>query len=83
MIDINKYRNKKVYLQLESKIDDNDPEEEDKVEGGSIYRSLDEVMDVASEGDEYIEIEISKQFKTVDKCMAILEFKDGKLIRKA
>jgi hypothetical protein len=83
MIDINKYKDHKVYIALESKIDDNDVTEEDRVDGGAIYHSLDEVMESASEGDEFVEIEISKQFKAMNKCMTIVEIKDKKIVAKS
>lgn len=83
MINIKEYIGKKVYVELEKKSDDNDVTEEDKVQGGLIYKSFEDIMDVASEGDEFIEIQISKQFKTVNQCMAVVEVKDGKIIRKS
>jgi len=82
MIDIKKYKGQKVYIELEKKLDDNDPEEEDKVEGGAIYKSIEEVMSVASDGDEFLEIEINGQYKAMDRCMQFVKFEDGKIITK-
>lgn len=82
MIDLTKYKNQKVYIELEKKTDDTDPEEEDKVQGGVIYKSLEEVMEVASEDDEFIEIEISSQYKAVNQCLGIVQIVDGKVVKK-
>jgi hypothetical protein len=75
MINLKNYLGKKVYIELEKKTDDLDPEEEDKTQGGSIFKTLDEVMESASEDDEFIEIEITRQFKTKNKCLKIEEIK--------
>ena len=71
---------RKVYVELEKKSDDTDAEEEDKLQGGSIYKTIEEVLSSASDGDEYIEITIHKQFKAIDSCMHIVEIKDGKVV---
>jgi hypothetical protein len=83
MIELKKYIGRKVYIELEAKLDDKDPEEEDKVQGGSIYKTIDEIMESASEGDEFIEIEISKQFKALNQCMQVCEIRNGKVVRKS
>ena len=83
MIDIKKYIGKKVYIELESKIDDKDETEDDRVQGGLIYLSLEDIMASANENDEYIEIEISKQYKALNMCMDVVEIKDGKIVPKA
>ena len=82
MIDIKKYIGKKVYVELEKKTDDTDKTEEDRLQGGSIYKSLAEVMESASEEDEFIEIEISRQFKALNQCMDIVEIRNGKIVKK-
>ena len=82
MIDIKKYIGKKVYVELEKKTDDTDKTEEDRLQGGSIYKSLAEVMESASEEDEFVEIEISRQFKALNQCMDIVEIRNGKIVKK-
>lgn len=79
LTDIKKYLGKKVYVELEKR---DEEESEDRVQGGAIYKSLEEVLETASENEEFIEIEISKQFRSVNQCMAVVEVKNGKIIRK-
>ena len=72
-MQLEKYIGKTVYIEVEPY--DKENETDEVIKGGEIFESLEDVKDNAVEGDEFIEITITKQYKALNQVFKMVEIK--------
>ncbi len=71
--NLKKYLDKKVYIELGTYVDETDETEEDTVQGGKIYESLEDVMSSCSEGDKFLEVNITGEYQALEKVFKMVK----------